>query len=73
MAQRLTPEHPLHKKLEQLEKVAGELGIELIIAGHHILVRDKETGLETKLLDQDGGQPVTEFPSAFEWKLRVED
>ena len=73
MAKRLTEDHPLHQKLVKLEELANQLGIELSFNGYYAIVKDKETGLETKLLDNEGGYPVTEFPSSFEWKLRVDD
>jgi hypothetical protein len=73
MAKRLTQEHPLHKKVVQLEELADKLGIEISFTGYHTIVKDKESGLEAKLVDNEGGYTVTEFPSVFEWKLRVED
>lgn len=73
MAKRLTENHPLSKKVEQLEKYMREIGISLYFDGYHLNVIDTQSNVSAEYRDKESGEAVNEFPYVFEAKLVIED
>lgn len=71
MAKRLTENHPLQKKVRQLEQYMEELGLSIEFDGYHLLISDRETSCIYK--EADTGEYATEFPLMTESKLVMED
>lgn len=73
---RLTPAHPLHKKVEELHEVLDKLQLTIMCEGDQILIRDNETQVQVQYKDLEqspGGEITWEIPIPFEWKLILRD
>lgn len=71
MAKKLTENHPLQKKVRELEKYMSENGLYFNIIYNRIEISDGETTATYK--EADSGEYENTFPSTFESKLVMED
>jgi len=69
MAIRLLENHPLTKKLRELEKYMRENNLRLDWNGYQMIFHDDNTNKEAIIKDADSSEPCYDFPSAFETKL----
>ena len=72
MASKLTENHPLSKKVNELEVFMQEKGMKLDWDGYHLNVIDTETNVSAVYREKESGSELTEFPYMFETKLIID-
>src|ERR1700722_18202390 len=70
---RLRDNHPTMIKLSKLWDLAEELGITISFMGQATIVDDEDQEQSFRMEDAESGDPVGEFPVAFEYKLIYEN
>jgi hypothetical protein len=70
MKKRFSQGHPMRDKMDELFECMHKLGIHLSVqAGETFVIDDAGVYPVTRLSDQETDEGITEFPSAYEYKL----
>lgn len=76
---KLKPEHPLYKKVEEIEDLFHKLDVRIMAGSNgQIFIEDTKTKLLVKYMDMEhqvaGGYDTTaSFPYYAEWKLVIKE